>query len=505
MWPRFALFFALALAFQCETAIVTPRADSAAWLFMAQRQQSGEMPGKDLWDNKLPLIYLVGRAAVMTGHPQNALWFLEAVLTAAGALSIARMVDQSTPNATSKSRPGTIAGAILCVASGAVSYHAGGYMTETYAMPLAAIAAWCTLNTLEPGRSIFYGVLSGCFWTLAVSFRLPLGLAAVGVAGFSMIPSGGGTRRLFRVGCHAIGIGAGLLAVFAHPIMAGYLSECIDAAVLWPLGIGHVRTPGALTLGAADRLRDWAQDIFKLGWLHAAAVAGIVIRWRGRNARNSQFAAIWYVAALLSAAWGWASYAHYQYVAFAPACLSIGLLLIDMRPPLARFVPRALIAVTVVIVGLQVVREAAGNRLAHDDADKQAAFEYTRSHALPGESVFLWAWGRNADLLYKLNRSPGVRHFMAHAYLDMDATLFDEFVTEIIHAPPRWILEDTRRNKPSLSGPADESVESSVPSVRTLREFVARDYSREAVFGPWSIHRLRLPTASMPATQSTGP
>lgn len=504
MLLRLALYFALALAFQCETAIVTPRADSAAWLFMAQRQQSGEMPGRDLWDNKLPPIYLVGRAAVATGHPQIFLWLLEAALTAAGAVAIARVVDQSKANLKQSTRPGTIAGAILCVALGAVSYHAGGYMTETYAMPLAAIAAWCTLHTLEPRRSYFFSVLSGALWTLAVSFRLPLGLAAVGVAGFSIIPSVDHSRRLFRVGCHTIGIAAGLLVVFAHPIIAGYLPACIDAALLWPLGIGHVRTPGPLAPGTADRLGDWAQDMFKLGWLHAAAVAGLVMGWRG-GGRTSQVGAIWYLAALLSAAWGWASYAHYQYVALAPACLAIGLLIIELRPSPGRFMARALIAVTVAIVGFQVVRETAGNRFAQEDADKRAAYEYARSQPLRGDAVFIWAWGRNADILYKLNRPTGVRHFMAHAYLDMDVTLFDEFVTEFIHAPPAWILEDTRRKKPSLSGTADSLIESRVPSLRTLREFVATGYTRVAAFGSWSIHRLNRQAADVPATQSTRP
>ena len=502
------MFFALALACQCETAIVTPRADSAAWLFMAQRQQSGEMPGRDLWDNKLPLIYLVGRAAVATGHPQIFLWLLEAALTAAGAAAIARMVDHGRAHDSQSSYPATFAGALLCISSGATSYHAGGYMTECYAMPLSALGALFTLNAARSPtsqRRAVYAVLSGLMWALAVSFRLPLGLAAVGVAAV-MLPQIAltGQRVSFLV-CHVFGIIAALMVVFVHPWMAGYLRECIDAAILWPLGIGHERIPGPLAPGAISRLGDWAQDVAKIGWLHAAAICGIIMARREQASWITRLVGVWYVAALASAAWGWASYAHYQYVALAPMCLAIGLLLKGPTFLLRRRLSGALVVLTGGVVSFQAGLELYGEVVSLSDTDRMAAVRFVETKTRPTEPVLLWAWGRNADILYKLNRPTGVRHFMAHAYLDMDAGLFNEFVTEFIDAPPAWILEDTRRKKPSLSRPADPLVESRVPSLKTLREFVATGYTRVAVYGPWSIHRLGPANASMPATQSTRP
>jgi hypothetical protein len=215
--------------------------------------------------------------------------------------------------------------------------------------------------------------------------------------------------------------------------------------------------------------------------------------------------AVWYVTALASAGWGWASYAHYQYVAIAPMCAAIGLFFKGPVTSIRRYLPRVLVGVTGGIVCFQVASEFHGEVLSLDDTDRMAAVRLVETKGSPTEPVLLWAWGRNADILYKLNRPTGVRHFMAHAYLDMDAGLFNEFVSEFVDAPPAWILEDTRRKKPSLSTPADPSIESRVPSLMTLREFVATGYTRVAVFGPWSIHRLGPANASMPATQSTGP
>ncbi len=153
------VYLALSAAFQIETLLIPPRQDSAAWLFMAARQEYGQMPGRDLWDNKLPLTYLIGRAAHASGHPQLFLWLLESAVTAAGGMAVfAAARRMTTP------RAATVAGGLLCVASGAPAFHAGGYMTEIYAMPLSAIAVWLGLCSLDrPGR-VAHALGAGLAW-----------------------------------------------------------------------------------------------------------------------------------------------------------------------------------------------------------------------------------------------------------------------------------------------------------------------------------------------------
>lgn len=524
MWLRLGLFFVLSLAFQCETAIIPPRADSAAWLFMGQRQAFGEMPGRDLWDNKLPLIYLVGRLAMFTGHPQVFLWLVEAALTAAGALAVSAIVDASQTS-NRPSRSGTLAGVLLCITTGAVSYHAGGYMTEIYAMPLSAIAAWCTLRARnEPARWVM-AMASGLLWTLAVSFRLPFGLAAVAIVSCVLFS----TPKPFRVrllGCHLVGILGGAFVIFFHPVFAGYLRDCIDAAILWPLGIGHDRVPGPFTPSTAKRLADWAQDALKLGWLHAAAIGGIVVAWRasirtatvkerpstpdGEAASESTnrsliigTVALWYAAAMFSAAWGWASYAHYQYVAFAPMCLGIGILISHLRPPHQIRVATSLLVVTTAVVGFQVSRELWRYQASGDDAEQSAAIAFINNQAAPEDSVLVWAWGRSADALYRLNRSPGTRHFMAHSYFDMDLTLFNEFSN---HLKSDWILEDSRRDKPPLRFEPLKPFSPTPDSLLRVQQLVSSRYQPMATFGPWRVFKRRPPDfLAMPATQPSTP
>ncbi len=269
------------------------------------------MPGRDLWDNKLPLIYLIGRAAMATGHPKLYLWLFEAALTALGACAVARIVeecsaDQAIRRAAASDRPNFAAlagGAALCVVSGEPSFHAGGFQTEVYAMPLSALAVMLLLKAMAGGSRFANPAAAGLLWTIAVSFRLPLGLAAVGVTAVVLLLVNRG-RRVRFASLTVLGVAAGVAVVFAHPLLAGYLRECVECAVLWPLDWHGRRIPGPLVPSTADRLKDCLQDVLKLAWLHVPAVAGYVVAVRKGLGRLMAPAIVWYAAAMASSAWG---------------------------------------------------------------------------------------------------------------------------------------------------------------------------------------------------------
>ncbi len=491
---RAAIFFALALTFQIETLLVSPRSDSAAWLFIGARQSHGQMPGRDLWDNKLPLIYLVGRLAMATGHPQAFLWLLEASLTAIGALAASAMVCGSSKRSESDKAPNLSApiltGSLLCVLSGAPSFHAGGYMTEIYAMPLSAVAAWLTLRTLQRPESWRTALGAALLWTIAVSFRLPLALAPLALASYAalVLPP---RLTLRAVPFVSMGISLGILVVFCHPMMAGYLTQCIDEAVLWPLGWSRPRVPGPLVLSTPERLYALAKDIAKLGWIHAASTAGLLAAYRTGQRPIVGVAACWYLAALFSAALGWASYAHYLYVALAPACLCAGLLIRCAQGKAAAWVGAALVGITTVVVTVQVSRELWRNKNGEDGDDRTAVVRYIHDHVGPQESVFVWGWSWSADLLYRIDRPPGNRHFLGHTYFDMDASLFDEMVDTLNLSPPAWIVDDRKRDKPSLRGPNPSAWTEGVASLPRLQDFIRSAYRQVASFGRFAILQYR--------------
>lgn len=494
---RAAFFLVLALVFQVETLLIAPRDDSAAWLYMGARQTAGEMPGRELWDNKLPLIYLVGRAAMAGGAPQTFLWLLEGALTALGALAVGALVstrsrgEPGAPAGTSPhgAMPALFAGALFCVLCGAPSFHGGGYMTEVYATPLSAGAALLTWRAARRPSPMGLGAAAGFIWMLAVSFRLPLALAPLAILCVVM-PTLGLARGLRCATGHLLGAAFGAAVVFAHPLLAGYARDCWQAAVTWPLNAGGGRIPGPLVPSAGARLADFGQDLLKLGWLHVAAIAGLLIAPASGAALRGRFAAAWYVAAVASAALGWASHAHYLYVAFAPTCLGCGLLVEQLRRVAARRVMIILLVVTATVVAGQNARQIIRHHRSVDD-DHAALVEFAARNIAADDTVFIWAWGREARLLYELNRPCGVRHFLAHAYFRMDLRLFDEMVESFTASAPQWIVEDVRRDRPPLSADPPAEFTAAAPSLATLHEFVRSHFDRVAEFGRFVVLRRR--------------
>lgn len=201
---------------------------------------------------------------------------------------------------------------------------------------------------------------------------------------------------------------------------------------------------------------------------------------------------------------GWTSYAHYQYVSLAPACLGWGLLVRFLPSQRAKAVSLALLLTAGLIVGVQTGRLAIKDRSRRDVADEASVREYAQSHFGTEDCVLFWLWRRSSNLLYQIDRSPGTRHFLAHAYLELDDALFSEFVNSFAAASPDWIIEDDRRNKPSLSGPLDPPPDGAAADVKRLQEFVRGHYATTASFGHFHVRefvgrrRGTSPAASMP-------
>ena len=508
---RFGLLFLfLSLLFQIETLLIRPRADSAAWLFMGAQQARGLMPGRDLWDNKLPLIYLIGRAAMASGSPQVFLWIFEAGLTAVGALAVFAILTTRCSSATnpkddegaSERAAPLAAGVLLCVLSGAPAYHAGGFMTEIYAMPLTVVGVWLSMCALQQSRGLAFTAPAGVVWMVAISFRLPVIIVALTVVGYLAF-----SRRhrafAFLFG-HMAGAGIGGMLVMAHPICVGYSWDCIETAILWPLGLTGEHVPGPRSLSIAGRMADFGQDIAKLSWIHFVALFGLFRLFRQGQRQIGVPVSAWYVSALATAAAGWAGYAHYQYLTFAPLALACGLMFKGMHGRRARRASSCLVVLTIAIVVTQNVRRLTASRSMPHDGDRSSIVRYVHENTKSDDTVLVWAWGRSADLLYRIDRPPGNRHFLAHSYFNMDLSLFSEMVEEFLNNPPEWIVEDLSRDKPALTRRLPEEWSKSYPALARLQDFAARNYVEVDRFGRFTVLRHR-PSPTVHSSAYVGP
>ncbi len=477
-------YFLLAALFQVTTALVSPEHDSAAWLYLAARQAHGEMPGRELWDNKLPPIYLVGRAALATGAPLISLWLLESAVTALGALAVALIVRRALPGSDSAA---TWAGALVCLASGIPQWRGAGYAAEVYALPLSAAAVWLLLSAQSGARpALGRWCGAGLFWTLAAAFRLPLLPAALLTSGWAVYS----TPRARLRSATAVGAGAllGVVLVFAHPLRANYAAACFEAALAWPLRAGGSGAAGPLAPTTLARLADFLQNLAKLGWLHGAAALGL---WLSRHqvARPARgLLLLWYLGAACSALAGWNQFAHYHYVLLAPAAVGCGLLFVQGAPR-GRAAARVIVCAVALTLALGASVKLTLRARREAQSVELAAVRAFFADRPADESVLFWVRGRHLRLAWEVNHPAGVRHFLARSYLDMDLRLFEEFVDELTGPHPLWIVEERASGHALLSEPGQAAWESRVESLGRAQQRVRLGFRRAAVCGPFEIWR----------------
>jgi 4-amino-4-deoxy-L-arabinose transferase-like glycosyltransferase len=142
-----------------------PSRDSGVFLYMGWRFLQGDIPYRDVWDHKPPLIYFVDALGLaLTPDSLWGVWFFQFIFLALTLFFIYKVLDQAF---------GTYAaltGAIV-LTSGLLTILEKGNVTEEYALVFQALCFWLFLrawNTDFPLRASFWiGVLGG----LAFNFK----------------------------------------------------------------------------------------------------------------------------------------------------------------------------------------------------------------------------------------------------------------------------------------------------------------------------------------------
>jgi hypothetical protein len=142
-----------------------PSRDSGVFLYVGWRLLSGDIPYKDVWDHKPPLIYLVD-ALGLTLTPTNlwGVWLLQFIFIFFTLFFIYRALNQEF------GFYAALAGTIV-LTSGLVVILEKGNVTEEYALVFQALGFWLFINAWKkdfPLRTSFWiGVLGG----LAFNFK----------------------------------------------------------------------------------------------------------------------------------------------------------------------------------------------------------------------------------------------------------------------------------------------------------------------------------------------
>lgn len=203
-----------------------PSADSGIFLYTGWRVTQGELPYRDVWDHKPPLIFVVDALGIALGGSRWGVWVLEVVSLAIAAGLAFRLFQRAF---------GTLPAVYASVAwmVNAFLVMDGGNYTTEYALPLQfgmlLVFATASEGPLTMRRAFVLGILSGLlFWLKQNDIGIPIAIIMLLVAeGITH------TRRRESVNAIA-GIGVGALVVSVLVILPfavqGALAQFWDAA-----------------------------------------------------------------------------------------------------------------------------------------------------------------------------------------------------------------------------------------------------------------------------------
>jgi len=227
-------FFALASAMPSFMQI--PDIDYSIFQYFGERMREGQLPYRDVYDHKPPLIFYIDAWGLALGNGSRwGIWALQlAAVGAAGLFGFAAL------RRTFGLYPAWLAAAGFL--ANLVFVHEGGNLTEEYALPFQFAAIWLLVEMESRRQGGLRALLIGVCLGLASSLKQPLAgpLAAVGVVMlFSRL-----SRRDWRALLDFIWLGLGFGLVwagwFAYFASQGALAEFWEAAFAYNFALSGI-------------------------------------------------------------------------------------------------------------------------------------------------------------------------------------------------------------------------------------------------------------------------
>lgn len=449
--------------------------DSCIFMWMGGRMWHGQLPYRDLWDNKLPLLYWINATAALTGSPKIAIYLMQAVAVAAGGLliyGIGRRLFSECP-----ARVASVAYVTLAATPAMLET---GNFTETWAAPFVILCVYALVRYADADRAasepapIRWPMLSGLGMGTAVSLRQPAIL--VGAVLFVLLPALWRVRRLTISAVTAWLFGLLLVPVLmlGWAYAAGVRQQMFEQCIAFNFAYGT----------SADR-PDWAT--WSHLWVRFTSAVGNTWPWHLAAAGGAAVLVVGPVAvglarprqvelsgqpvrpdrpigavtaALIVLAWALSAgasslpslrfYVHHYYFAAAPLALLAGAAFAPLFSRNGRGgMPRLLGgAVLAAVLGLAVFEHYEGQLnavtwKAREAKQVEKVAEYLAGQVDPQtQTLYALVWGPQSDLLPRLGMASPTRHVMVVFYTELHTgeQMVRQWRDEMLDNPPDWLV-----------------------------------------------------------------
>lgn len=431
--------------------------DSGAFLYVGSGILRGDLPYRDAWDHKPPIVFYIDALGLkLIPGSRWGIWLIEVVSLWAAILlgySLLQEVFGTAP---------AILSTFLWVVS-LLFGIGGGNLTEEYALPLQFACLWLArdLGTrrFSKWRGFALGVLCGiAFFTKQSTIGVGLAIVLIAIL-WGMAPG-----RLRSLLGDLLRIGAGFVLVAA--LVAGYFAARGGLTDLWDAAfVYNFYYSGGWNLARGYHALVGAFDVFRpsnfsvvaiLGW--AVGISVLLTRSTLLDARRSTILAIGlidlpieiFLVSLLPTPYG-----HY-YVTALPAFAICGALLFQVllagmqftRGPVSGAGEQValILSLCLLVTLIQIRVEANYPTIMADNkgVGYPAVVDYIVQATQPGDTVLVW--GDEAELNFFSGRRAPTRYVYQFPLVTPGYTrpeMVEQYLGDIVRNKPALIIDTT--------------------------------------------------------------
>lgn len=434
--------------------------DSCLFVWQGKRLLAGDLPYLSVWDQKLPVLLWINAAAAATGHAYGALFAIQAVAIGSGGWLISLIARRAVGVAA-----GVAAGFAYATLGSSLALLDTGNLTETYAAPFVILCVHAMLRYADSGGTSWrWPLASGIALGMAGMLRPPLALIGITLLPLVMATYRAKTLRRTALlawlgGCLVVPLVAVAWAA-SKGILGLMVQDCIVHNISYAVGGGTPRW----TWAHVGRSIQSIVNETPVG--HLAGLVGLFLVMLGGPSRQSApserrpldlgvTAVVWLVAAFASALPSLRFYGHYYYVTLAPLALLSGWAWRELTTRISTLPWRrsagawTLATLAALIIVVQIQSDYGKARERQKEAQPVAEMErFLSSHGRPGDTLAIFGWGVEMDLMARLGWPSPSKHPHAIIYPELPGGLerLREWSTEMLRTPPVWLVCSDRQD-----------------------------------------------------------
>ena len=475
-----------------------PSRDSGVFLYAGWRLLNGDVPYRDVWDHKPPLIYFVDALGIaLSPDSLWGVWFLQFIFIFLTLFLVYKLLDQEF------GMVAALAGTIT-LTSGLLTILEKGNVTEEYALVFQALCFWLFVNAWKrdfPVQSSFWiGILSGLAFnfkqtTIGISITYVLFLLAI-----RLVQRRSPWKELLALFAGWL-IPSVLLVIYL--VSQNALLDFWEQAFLYNfLYIGKHegirRLIPVFIKGFAYLQNGWVLYLAILGWL-----AGLAYVWFKRKQLLTQAHPLALIALvnlpieIFLITISGRSILHY-YLTPLPVMAILAATLVYTLPfligkisqvdsqQLQRWVPGAVLAVVLFGQYGQIAYYPSYVRVLRDN-DYAPVIDYVANNTQEGDQVLLL--GAESVVNFLARREAPTRYVYQYPLALLGRRpMFEEYFNQILGNKPVLIIDTRGRTR--LDEKLYTPLQKRSQIVREGVQYLAANYQQVAQFDEWFVYRL---------------